>query len=83
MTVSRRIRNSKRSFLGGGMGVLIPIGTRQKNASRESLKTEDSSSQSAIPSEWIEQIGQEAREQMGYQPETEKSDSTTGQESEY
>ena len=80
MTVKKLTRNSKKNFLGGGMGILTPLGRRPAKPSEPPSETKEQSFQSVIPLKDREMIGMEAREQMGYQPEADESDSATGQD---
>lgn len=63
MAIGKEERNSKRMFFGGGMGSLIPFRPRNTQSPPES------SGASAVSQQELNQIYQEAREQMGYQPE--------------
>ncbi len=77
--VTKRIHNSTKTFLGGGMGALIPIRDSQMKPSIKQSEADLPNSQQ-LKEIWHNEISQEVREQMGYQPETEESDSPTGQD---
>ncbi len=67
MAVVKVVKNSTRIFFGG-QGSLIPMRRSTPRPSKKNTESTGSNSSSEIPSEWVEQIGQEAREQFGAPP---------------
>ncbi len=67
MKVTRRKMRPGESCFGGGSGAIVPFRKKPTKSSAENSTKEQSSP--SVPKEWIDQIYQEAREQMGYQPE--------------
>lgn len=45
MAIGKVTRNSKKNFLGGGMGVLIPLRAKLMNNSEKNSETEEPNSQ--------------------------------------
>ncbi len=76
--INKIIHNSTKTFLGGGMGALIPIRDSQMKPSIKQSETDLPNSQQ-LQEIWHNEISQEVMEQMGYQPETEESGSITEQ----
>ena len=63
MAIRNRYKNSKDTFFGGS-GVVIPMRRRQESQPLDP--------NGVIKQEHLDQIMQEAREQWGYQPETDE-----------
>ena len=69
--ITKETRNSTRSFFGGA-GSIIPFRPKSTECSTKNSASE--AQDSALPQEMLDQIFQEAREQWGYQPETDESE---------
>lgn len=68
--ITKEVRNSKETIFGGA-GSVIP----RPKVTKSSTKNSASEAQnSALPQEMLDQIFQEAREQWGYQPESDESE---------
>ena len=72
MKVIREEWRKGETCFGGGSGTIIPFRPKSTEFSTKSSASE--AQDSALPKNLIDQLNQEAREQWGYQPETDESE---------